>query len=124
MRPTRRIGDDERRAEHAAEVLRAVAHPLRLRIVATLCRGEEHANALAARLALPPPAAYPAPPLPPGTPRPRAPAATGLLYDPARLKKPLVRRSQRGEDVFEEVSWDAALNEGAARLEDVERRHG
>jgi ArsR family transcriptional regulator len=46
----RRIGDDERRAEHVAEVLKAVAHPLRLRIVATLCRGEEHVNALAERL--------------------------------------------------------------------------
>jgi thiosulfate reductase/polysulfide reductase chain A len=55
---------------------------------------------------------------------PRGAGATGLLYDPDRLKKPLVRRAQRGEDVFEEVSWDAALNEVAARLEDVERRHG
>ncbi len=55
---------------------------------------------------------------------PRGAGATGLLYDPDRLKRPLVRRAKRGEDVFEEVSWDAALNEVAARLEEVEKRHG
>ncbi len=51
----RRIGDDGGRAEHAAEVLKAVAHPLRLRIVATLCRGAEHVNALAEQLGVPQP---------------------------------------------------------------------
>jgi thiosulfate reductase/polysulfide reductase chain A len=55
---------------------------------------------------------------------PRGAGATGLLYDPDRLKRPLLRRGKRGEDVFEEVSWDAALNETAARLEDVAARHG
>jgi len=55
---------------------------------------------------------------------PRGAGATGLLYDPDRLKRPLVRRARRGEDVFEEVSWDAALNEVASRLEAVEKRHG
>lgn len=43
------------RAAHVAEVLRAVAHPLRLRIVATLCGGEEHVGALAERLRVPQP---------------------------------------------------------------------
>jgi ArsR family transcriptional regulator len=43
------------RAEHIAEVLKAVAHPLRLRIVATLCAGEAHVTALAERLAVPQP---------------------------------------------------------------------
>jgi ArsR family transcriptional regulator len=33
-----------------AEVLKAVAHPLRLRIVASLCEGEAHVGALADRL--------------------------------------------------------------------------
>jgi ArsR family transcriptional regulator len=45
-----RIPDDADRAEHCANVLKAVAHPLRLRIVAALCQGEEHVNALAERL--------------------------------------------------------------------------
>jgi ArsR family transcriptional regulator len=33
-----------------AEVLKALAHPLRLRIVALLCEGETHVNDLAERL--------------------------------------------------------------------------
>lgn len=41
---------DEAQLRHAAEVLKAVAHPLRLRIVAALCQGERHVNALAERL--------------------------------------------------------------------------
>src|SRR5512139_2819858 len=43
------------RAEHIAVVLKAVAHPLRLRIVATLCGGDEHVNGLAERLRVPQP---------------------------------------------------------------------
>ncbi len=42
---------DHARAAHVAEVLRAVAHPLRLRIVATLCAGDAHVKGLARRLA-------------------------------------------------------------------------
>ncbi|BDG06038.1 ArsR/SmtB family transcription factor [Anaeromyxobacter oryzae] len=41
---------DPARAEHIAEVLKAVAHPLRLRIVATLCEADAHVNGLAERL--------------------------------------------------------------------------
>jgi ArsR family transcriptional regulator len=51
----KRIHEDDIRAEHAAEVLKAVAHPLRLRIVATLCRGAEHVTALAQALGVPQP---------------------------------------------------------------------
>jgi ArsR family transcriptional regulator len=51
--PTLSIRNDPRRAEHVASVLRAVAHPLRVRIVATLCRSEEHVNALAEELEAP-----------------------------------------------------------------------
>ena len=55
---------------------------------------------------------------------PRGAGATGLLYDPDRLKKPLIRRQKRGEDVFEEVSWDAALDKVGEGLLEVKRRHG
>jgi thiosulfate reductase/polysulfide reductase chain A len=55
---------------------------------------------------------------------PRGAGGTGLLYDPDRLTKPLVRRAKRGEDVFEEVSWDAALNEVGEKLLAVKARHG
>jgi DNA-binding transcriptional ArsR family regulator len=47
------IPGNAERAEHCAEVLKAVAHPLRLRIVAILCRGDEHVNALAEELDAP-----------------------------------------------------------------------
>jgi ArsR family transcriptional regulator len=38
------------RAERIAEVLKAVAHPVRLRIIELLCEGEQHVNALAEEL--------------------------------------------------------------------------
>lgn len=41
---------DSGSAEHCAEILKAVAHPLRLRIVALLCREELNVNALAEEL--------------------------------------------------------------------------
>ena len=47
------IADSQERAEHVAEVLRAVAHPLRIRIVALLCAGERHVGALAEELGAP-----------------------------------------------------------------------
>ncbi len=46
-RPQPPIAQDASRADHVAEVLKAVAHPLRLRLVAILCRGEENVTALA-----------------------------------------------------------------------------
>ena len=55
---------------------------------------------------------------------PRGAGATGLLYDPDRLRTPLVRRAKRGEDVFEAVSWDAALNETGEKLLEVKARWG
>jgi thiosulfate reductase / polysulfide reductase chain A len=55
---------------------------------------------------------------------PRGAGATGLLYDPDRLKRPLLRRQRRGDDVFEEVTWDAALDEVAEKLLRVKARHG
>lgn len=46
---------DGTQAERVAEVLKAVAHPLRIRIVALLCRGEHHVNGLADALDAPQP---------------------------------------------------------------------
>src|SRR5512133_579614 len=66
----------------------------------------------------------PAHPLSNGRLCPRGAGATGLLYDPDRLRRPLLRRAKRGEDVFEEVSWDAALNRVGEGLLEVKRRHG
>lgn len=47
------LADSGEKAERVAEVLKAVAHPLRIRIVALLCRGDEHVNALAEKLQVP-----------------------------------------------------------------------
>jgi thiosulfate reductase/polysulfide reductase chain A len=55
---------------------------------------------------------------------PRGAGGTGLLYDPDRLTRPLVRKQKRGEDVFEEVSWDAALNVVGEKLLAVKAKHG
>ena len=44
------MATDVARAAEVADILKAVAHPLRLRIVAILCEGEMQVNALAERL--------------------------------------------------------------------------
>jgi DNA-binding transcriptional ArsR family regulator len=47
-----RLIADERRAGHVADTLKALAHPVRLRIVAILCEADETVGELAQRLAL------------------------------------------------------------------------
>jgi DNA-binding transcriptional ArsR family regulator len=44
------LTDDPASASHVAEILKAVAHPLRVRIVAILCEGEETVTGLCQRL--------------------------------------------------------------------------
>jgi DNA-binding transcriptional ArsR family regulator len=46
--------DDARQSEHLAGILKALAHPARLRIVAALCEGPENVGALAARIGIEP----------------------------------------------------------------------
>ena len=46
----REIADDEQFASRAAEVLKAIAHPVRLRIVDVLAREPTHVSAIAGRL--------------------------------------------------------------------------
>jgi thiosulfate reductase/polysulfide reductase chain A len=55
---------------------------------------------------------------------PRGAGGTGLLYDPDRLKRPMVRTNARGSQEFEEVSWDAALNEVAENFERIKGLYG
>lgn len=52
---TRPLRNDSKRAAHIADVLKAVAHPLRIRIVAVLCAGEETVGELARRVEAPQP---------------------------------------------------------------------
>ena len=46
--------DDVEVSEHLADILKALANPARLRIVAVLCESGENVSALAARLGLEP----------------------------------------------------------------------
>jgi len=55
---------------------------------------------------------------------PRGTGGMGLLYDPDRLKKPLIRVQKRGEQVFEEVEWKTALDEVAERLLKIKDEYG
>ncbi len=53
--PQRILSPSSERAEYLAEVLKAVAHPLRLRLVAALVEGNAHVTALSERLGAPQP---------------------------------------------------------------------
>ncbi len=55
---------------------------------------------------------------------PRGAGGTGLLYDPDRLRKPMIRRDVRGSQVFEDVSWDDALGVVAENFERIKAEHG
>ena len=49
------LADQPARAGVIAEVLKAVAHPVRLRLIALLTEQDSHVNAMAARLEIPQP---------------------------------------------------------------------
>ena len=66
----------------------------------------------------------PAHPLSRGRLCPRGTGGAGLLYDPDRLKRPMIRREARGQQVFEEVSWEEALDFAARRLQNLKDLHG
>lgn len=66
----------------------------------------------------------PAHPLSRGRLCPRGLGGTGMLYDPDRLRQPLVRTRSRGEDVFEAVSWDEALGLVAEKMTEISDRYG
>lgn len=55
---------------------------------------------------------------------PRGTGGTGLLYDPDRLKTPLIRVEERGKQVFREASWDEALDLIAKNLKKVKEKYG
>ncbi len=54
----------------------------------------------------------------------RGNAGTGLLYDPDRLKYPMLRAGPRGEGKFKRLTWDQALDYFAARLENLKQKYG
>lgn len=54
----------------------------------------------------------------------RGNAGPSLLYDPQRIKKPMIRTGERGEGKFKEVSWDEAYTYIADKLYKVKDEYG
>ncbi len=54
----------------------------------------------------------------------RGQAAPTLLYDPQRLKKPMIRTGDRGTGKFKEVSWDEAYTYIAEKVKDIQQKYG
>ncbi|MDJ0705071.1 MAG: molybdopterin-dependent oxidoreductase [Leptolyngbyaceae cyanobacterium MO_188.B28] len=55
---------------------------------------------------------------------PKGAASPELLYHPDRLRYPLRRVGERGENRWERISWDDALDEMAARLSAIKQESG
>ena len=54
----------------------------------------------------------------------RGQAGVSFLYDPDRLKKPMIRTGERGENKFKEVSWNEALDYAADKLKTIKQKYG
>jgi thiosulfate reductase/polysulfide reductase chain A len=54
----------------------------------------------------------------------RGNAGVDLLYDPDRLKYPMLRTGARGEGKFERISWTRALDLLAGRLGELKAKYG
>lgn len=54
----------------------------------------------------------------------RGNAAIQQVYDPDRLKQPLIRAGARGEGKWRPVSWDEAWDYTAKKLTEIKEKHG
>lgn len=54
----------------------------------------------------------------------RGNGGAGLLYDPNRLKTPLIATGARGEGKFRKASWDEALDLVASKLKAIKSQYG
>lgn len=55
---------------------------------------------------------------------PRGQAGIAALYDPDRLKYPLIRKGARGEGKWARASWNDALDYVAGRMQEIKNRYG
>lgn len=55
---------------------------------------------------------------------PRGTGGVGMYYDEDRLKTPLIRKTVNGKQVFEEATWDEALDVVAKNLDKVKEKYG
>ncbi len=54
----------------------------------------------------------------------RGQAGVSFLYDPDRLKHPMIRTGARGASQFRKTSWDEALDEAARKLGQIRDQYG
>ncbi len=54
----------------------------------------------------------------------RGQAGVSFLYDPDRLKQPMIRTGARGEGKFRNATWEEALDHSAKRLLAIKEKHG
>ena len=54
----------------------------------------------------------------------RGNAALGALYDPDRLKYPMINTGKRGEPVWKRASWDEALTLIAGKMKTIKDKYG
>jgi thiosulfate reductase/polysulfide reductase chain A len=54
----------------------------------------------------------------------RGNSGIGLLYDPDRVKTPLIRTGGRGDGKYKKASWDEALNYVAEKMEAIKKTYG
>jgi thiosulfate reductase/polysulfide reductase chain A len=55
---------------------------------------------------------------------PRGTGGIGAHFDADRLKAPLLRRKNRGDDEWVAVTWDEALGQVAERMQKIKAQHG
>lgn len=55
---------------------------------------------------------------------PRGTGGVGVLLDEHRLRRPLMRGRERGQEVWREVSWDEALGFIAQKMQAIKAQHG
>ena len=55
---------------------------------------------------------------------PRGTGGIGAHTDPDRLRSPLIRTHERGEEKWKEVTWDEALEYIATRMKKIAATHG
>ncbi len=55
---------------------------------------------------------------------PRGTGGVGAVSDPDRLRSPLIRTRERGEEVWKEVTWDEALSYVANKMNDIKAKYG
>lgn len=55
---------------------------------------------------------------------PRGVAGVGLTYDSERPQKPLIRRGERGEGLWREVTWEKAFDYVADKLKEIKEKYG